>query len=51
MSDVRGRVIKTIELPNETSYELDLLQERAGIYWIEIYNGDQRIQVLKALKI
>lgn len=49
--DLHGRVIKTIELPNETSYELDLLQERAGIYWIEIYNGDQRIQVLKALKI
>lgn len=49
--DLHGRVIKAIELTNETSYELDLLQERSGIYWIEIYQGNQRIQVLKALKI
>jgi hypothetical protein len=51
VSDLHGRVIKAIELSNETSYELDLLQERSGIYWIEIYQGNQRIQVLKALKI
>ena len=51
MRDLHGRVIKAIELTNETSYELDLLQERSGIYWIEIYQGNQRIQVLKALKI
>lgn len=51
VSDIHGRLIKAIALPNETSYELDLLQERSGIYWIEIYQGNQRIQVLKALKI
>jgi hypothetical protein len=51
VSDIHGRVIKAVELPNDTTYELDLLQERSGIYWIEIYQGNQRIQVMKALKI
>lgn len=49
--DLHGRVIKTIDLPNQATYELDLLEERASLYWIEIYKGEQRIQVLKALKI
>ena len=49
--DLHGRVIKTIDLPNQATYELDLIEERASLYWIEIYKGEQRIQVLKALKI
>jgi len=49
--DLHGRIIKTIDLPNQSTYELDLLEERASVYWIEIHKGGQRIQVLKALKI
>ncbi|MFM8596446.1 MAG: CotH kinase family protein [Flavobacteriales bacterium] len=49
--DIHGRDIRKIKLPNQSNYELDLLEERAGIYWIEIYKDNQRFQVLKALKI
>lgn len=48
--DLQGRLIQKglVSESNETS--LDLTAQRAGIYWISIYKGDERIENLKILK-
>jgi hypothetical protein len=48
--DLQGRLIQKglVSESNETT--LDLTAQRAGIYWISIYKGDERIENLKILK-
>ena len=48
--DLQGRLIQKGPVSESNETTLDLAAQRAGIYWISIYKGDERIENLKILK-
>jgi hypothetical protein len=48
--DMQGRLLHKGLVSENNETTLDLTAQRAGIYWISIYKGDERIDNLKILK-
>ena len=50
MIDLQGRLIQKGQVSESNETTLDLTLQRAGIYWISIYKGEERLDNLKILK-
>ena len=48
--DLQGRLIQKGQVSESNETTLDLTLQRAGIYWISIYKGEERLDNLKILK-
>ena len=48
--DLQGRIIQKGLVSESNQTNLDLTAQRAGVYWICIYNGDEKLENLKILK-
>ncbi len=48
--DLQGRLIQKGQVSESNETTLDLTSQRAGIYWVSIYKGEERLDNLKILK-
>jgi hypothetical protein len=48
--DLQGRRILKGQVSESNETNLDLTAQQAGIYWISIYKGEERLENLKILK-
>ena len=48
--DLQGRLIQKGQVSESNETTLDLTSQQAGIYWVSIYKGEERLDNLKILK-